>query len=158
MNDEIRLRPANAEDEAFLVDLYASTREDELALTGWSEEQKMQFCRHQFEAQATHYQKHYPTAEYSVIERDGVAIGRLYVDRWMKELRIMDIALLPRHRAMGIGTLLLRGLQEEARTAGKTLSIHVEKFNPALLLYERLGFEQIKEHGIYLLMEWRGGD
>jgi ribosomal protein S18 acetylase RimI-like enzyme len=79
----------------------------------------------------------------------------LYVARWEREIRIMDIALLPEDRGAGIGTKLLRELQEEARAAGKSLTIHVERFNPALGLYERLGFQQIEDKGVYLLMEWR---
>jgi ribosomal protein S18 acetylase RimI-like enzyme len=62
---------------------------------------------------------------------------------------------LPEHRGAGIGTKLLRDLQEEVRSAGKSLTIHVERFNPALRLYERLGFQQIEDKGVYLLMEWR---
>jgi ribosomal protein S18 acetylase RimI-like enzyme len=85
----------------------------------------------------------------------GVPVGRLYVDRCEKAIRIMDIALLPEHRRAGIGTKLLRELQDEARTAGKTLTIHVEKFNPALRLYQRLGFQQIEDKGIYLFLEWK---
>ena len=90
-----------------------------------------------------------------VIERDGQAIGRLYVARWEREIRIMDIALLPEHRGSGIGTQLLRELQDEARSSGKSLTIHVERFNPALGLYQRLGFRQIEDKGVYLLMEWK---
>ncbi|MEA3210571.1 MAG: hypothetical protein QOE70_3628 [Chthoniobacter sp.] len=149
------LRPVRAEDESFLEQVYASTRAEELAVTDWSEEQKTQFLRQQFTAQDAHYRAHYPSAEFSVIEREGLPIGRLYVDRWTKEIRIMDIALLPEHRGAGIGTTLLRELQEEARAAGKSLSIHVEKFNPALRLYERLGFRPIEDKEVYLLMEWR---
>jgi ribosomal protein S18 acetylase RimI-like enzyme len=78
----------------------------------------------------------------------------LYVARWDREIRIMDIALLPEHRGSGIGSKLLRELQDEARAAGKTLSIHVERFNPALRLYERLGFQQVEDKGVYLLMSW----
>src|SRR5436190_9449107 len=114
-------------DQAFLEKVYASTRMEELAVTDWSDKQKAEFCRMQFLAQADHYRKHYPTAEYSVIERDGIAVGRLYVDRWTKEIRIMDIALLPEHRAKGIGSEVLGRLMEEARGVGKVLSIHVEK-------------------------------
>ena len=157
MNHLATMRRATAEDAEFLHAVYASTRAAELAVTGWSEEQKSQFCRQQSTAQEAHYRQHYPTAEFSVIERDGTPIGRLYVDRWEKEIRIMDIALLPEHRGAGIGSELLRELQEEARAAGKGLSIHVEKFNPALRLYERLGFTVREDKGVYLLMEWRGG-
>jgi ribosomal protein S18 acetylase RimI-like enzyme len=77
------------------------------------------------------------------------------VDRCEKVIRIIEIALLPEHRRAGIGTKLLRELQDEARTAGKALTIHVEKFNPALRLYQRLGFQQIEDKGVYLFLEWK---
>lgn len=154
MDPSVRLRSATAEDAEFLATVYASTRAEELAVTDWSAEQKAQFCRQQFTAQDAHYRQHYPTAEFAVIERSGAAIGRLYVDRWEKEIRIMDIVLLPAQRRAGIGTRLLRELQEEARAAAKALSIHVEKFNPARRLYERLGFRVKEDKGVHLLMEW----
>ena len=153
-NLSLRLRPITPEDEPFLLRLFASTRADELALTNWSEEQKAAFCRMQFNAQSAHYQKHYGDASFDIIERDGVAAGRLLVWRSGKEILIVDIALLPEHRGSGIGTKLLRELQEEARAAGKPLTIHVEKYNPALRLYERLGFQRIEEQQVYLLMRW----
>ena len=65
----------------------------------------------------------------------------------------VDIALLPEYCNRGIGTTLLRGLQSEAVAAGKPLRIHVERFNPALRLYERLGFHPIADRGVYLFME-----
>ena len=151
----VSLRPITSEDDSFLAALYASTRAEELAVTGWSDEEKAVFCRRQFDAQTAHYLENYPGALLQVIEREGLPIGRLYVARWEREIRIMDIALLPEHRGGGIGTKLLRALQDEARAAGKSLTIHVERFNPALRLYERLGFKQMEDKGVYLLMEWR---
>ncbi len=109
----------------------------------------------QFEAQAAHYQQHYLTAEYDIIEVQESPVGRLYVDRWAREIRIMDIAILPEHRGRGIGTQLLRELQNESERCGKSLSIHVERMNPALALYQRLGFRMIEDKGVYLLMEWK---
>ena len=150
----ISLRPITPEDDSFLAGLYASTRAEELAVTGWSDEDKAVFCRRQFDAQTAHYRENYPGALLQVVERNGVPIGRLYVARWEREIRIMDIALLPEYRGTGIGTQLLRALQDEARSAGKTLTIHVERFNAALRLYERLGFKQIEDKGVYLLMSW----
>jgi GNAT superfamily N-acetyltransferase len=151
----LRLRPITPEDNSFLAGLYASTRAEELAVTGWSDEQKKVFCRGQFDAQSAHYTANYPGALLQIIEKGGVAIGRLYVAHWEREIRIMDIALLLEHRGAGIGTRLVRTLQDEALSAGKTLTIHVERFNPALRLYERLGFKTIEDKGVYLLMEWR---
>ena len=152
----IVLRPITPEDDSFLACLYASTRADELAITGWSAEQKAMFCRIQFAAQTADYRANYPGATFQIIERNGVPAGRLLVSRSEEDILVIDIALLPEHRGAGIGTKLLRELQDEAKAAGKALTIHVERFNPALRLYERLGFKQVEEKGVYLLMEWRG--
>jgi ribosomal protein S18 acetylase RimI-like enzyme len=154
-SDSPRLRAATPEDEPFLRAVYACTRAEELARAPWSDEQKRAFTDQQFTAQDAHYRQHYPTAQYSIIEVQGVPAGRLYVDRWETEIRIIDIALLPEHRRTGIGTKLLRELQDEARTAGKALTIHVEKFNPALSLYHRLGFQLIEDKSVYLFLEWK---
>jgi ribosomal protein S18 acetylase RimI-like enzyme len=154
MTPPISLRKATAGDTEFLAAVYAGTRMEELAVTDWSDAQKAEFCRMQFTAQDTHYRQHYPTAGYQVIESSGIPVGRLYVDRWKREIRIMDIALLPEHRGKGIGTRLLLDLQREAAGLEKKLSIHVERMNPALGLYERLGFLRIEDKGVYFLMEW----
>ena len=67
----------------------------------------------------------------------------------------MDIAILPEFRGAGAGTRLLKALQEEAAAGGKSLSIHVEGFNPAMRLYERLGFRAVEDRDPYVFMEWR---
>jgi len=153
----VRLRPAGAQDAALLLAVYASTRVEELHVTGWTDEEKAGFCAMQSAAQLSHYKGHYPSAEYYVIEVDGDPAGRLFVDRWAQEIRIMDIALLPAQRNRGIGSDLLADLQAEAAAGGKSLSIHVEQFNPALGLYTRLRFLLKEDKGVYWLMEWRSG-
>lgn len=146
------LRPAGDGDRAFLAEVYASTRADELAMVPWSDEQKAAFLAHQFEAQDTHYRAHYDGAAFDVIEVDGERAGRLYVHRGAREIRIVDIALAPAFRGRGLGTGLLRALIAEADGGGRTLSIHVEMNNRARRLYERLGFRPVGEHGPYVLM------
>jgi ribosomal protein S18 acetylase RimI-like enzyme len=150
---EIRLRPVTEADRDFLLRLYASTREEELAQVEWPPGQKAVFLEQQFTAQDIHYRENYPGASLDVIEVGGAPAGRLYVARWPREIRIMDIALLPEFRGQGIGTRLLAALLEEADRDGRTLSIHVERMNPALRLYRRLGFEVREDKGVYLLLE-----
>jgi ribosomal protein S18 acetylase RimI-like enzyme len=147
------LRPLEGADRAFLVELYGSTREEELAPTGWDDATTRAFIEHQFSAQDAHYRGNYPGATLDVIEVDGQPAGRLYVHRGPVDIRIMDIALVPEFRGRGVGTSLLRSLMEEADASGRKLSIHVEMQNPARSLYSRLGFEPAGEHGIYVLME-----
>ena len=150
----VGLRPIADADHGFLRRLYASTREEEMALVDWPEEHKAEFLRSQFEAQHAYYREHFAAAEFSIIERRGEPIGRLYLDRRADEHRLIDIALLPECRGQGLGGQMMRGILEEARAAGKKVRIHVERFNPALRLYDRLGFEKIEDQGPYYLMEW----
>jgi GNAT superfamily N-acetyltransferase len=154
----IALRSVRPDDRVFLLSVYASTREPELATVDWDAAQKAAFVRMQFDAQYAYYQEYYEGAAFNVILVGGQPAGRLYIHRRADEIRIMDIALLPEYCNRGIGTTLLHELQSEAAAAGKPLRIHVERFNPALRLYERLGFRQIDDRGVYLFMEWRRGD
>jgi ribosomal protein S18 acetylase RimI-like enzyme len=146
-----RLRPVTPADRPFLVDLYGSLREPELAMLPWDDATKRAFVEQQFAAQDAHYREHYPGATLDVVEVDGEPAGRLYVHRGASDIRIMDIALTPALRGRGIGSELLSGLMQEAQESGRRLSIHVEMNNPARRLYERLGFEPAGEHGVYLL-------
>jgi ribosomal protein S18 acetylase RimI-like enzyme len=148
----LRFRPMEDADLPFLAHLYASTRWEELAVTNWSDGQKSDFLRQQFDAQFLHYSKHYAGTDFLVIDRGTARIGRLYLARWAREHRIVDIAVLPEHRARGYGTALLTDLLDEASRAGKAVTIHVEKFNPARSLYRRLGFISVGEEGVYDLM------
>jgi ribosomal protein S18 acetylase RimI-like enzyme len=150
----ISLRAIEPSDEPVLHQIYASSRADELALVPWSEEQKDAFLLQQSTAQHQYYQENYAGADFDLILRDGTPAGRLYVARWPEEIRIVDIAILPAHRNAGIGTSLLRDLLSEGAATGRRVSIHVEQFNPARHLYQRLGFVQVAEHGVYLKMEW----
>jgi ribosomal protein S18 acetylase RimI-like enzyme len=143
------LRPVEPGDREFLYRVYASTRTEELAVVPWDEQQKDAFLRAQFDAQDAWWRENYGGASFDVIVVDGEPAGRLYVHRGDTEIRIVDIALLPEHRGKGIGTRLLRDVIAE----GKRVTIHVERMNPALRLYERLGFEVAEDKGVYLFLE-----
>ena len=141
-------------DEALLYDIYASRREEELSAVDWDDGQKEAFLRQQFAAQHQWYTEQYEGASFDVILVDGQPAGRLYVARWPEEIRIMDIALLPGHRGLGVGRTVLADLMAEAAAAAKPLTIHVERFNRALRLYLRLGFAPVGDKGVYLLLRW----
>jgi ribosomal protein S18 acetylase RimI-like enzyme len=100
------------------------------------------------------YQETYRGGDFQVILQNGWPAGRLYLARWEREIRIVDIALLPEYRKAGIGSAILKDILAEGARGGKRVSIHVEMFNPALTLYERLGFRKLREHGVYYFMEW----
>lgn len=142
------------DDFEFIETLYRSTREAELALSGWPESEKHAFLTQQHRAQHHHYQAYYPTAERLILEQDGAPVGRLYVDAWPLELRIVDISLISAVRGQGLGEAILRDVIAWAQDQAKGVSIHVEKFNPARRLYLRLGFVVTEDKGVYELMEF----
>jgi ribosomal protein S18 acetylase RimI-like enzyme len=152
---ELGLRPAGPADAEVLYRIYASTREEELSVVPWDAPAKEAFLRMQFTAQHTDYHARYPDASYDLILVGDEVAGRLYVHRGEKALHVLDIALLPEHRGKGIGTRLFTQILAEAGAAAKPVEIYVEQFNPARRLYDRLGFRQIADQGVYLLLEWR---
>ena len=119
----------------------------------WDDAQKDAFLRMQFDAQDAWWREHYAQASFDVILVGGEPAGRLYVHRGESEIRIVDVALLPEHRGNGVGSSLLHDLISEADAAGKSLTVHVERMNPALRLYERLGFSLAEDKGVYLFLE-----
>jgi len=151
----IRLDPVGPSDEPFLYQTFASTRSDEMALTGWNAQQQELFLRMQYEAQRSSYLSQTPDAEYWLIRRDEMAAGRLILHRTSEKIYVVDIALIPDFRGLGIGSDLMEAIMHEASLAGKSVGLHVERFNPALRWYERLGFTVISSGPIYLEMVWR---
>lgn len=149
----IYLRDERADDVHFLRELYGSIREQELAPVPWSDAQKRAFVDQQFAAQCTHYRTNYPGAHFSIICDDDVRVGRLYLHEREQEFRIMDLAIVAEHRRRGIGSAVVSRVLERAAATGKAVTIHVEQFNPARALYQRLGFVERQLNGIYILME-----
>lgn len=150
----VTLRPATDSDYDFMRLLYHSTRVEEMQHFPFDEAQKAEFLDSQFSAQFEHYRIHYPTVERNIIVRDGQPIGRIWIDEWKSEIRLVDIALMPEWRGTGVGTELVRSVLARGRAAGKPVTIHVEAFNPALRIYQRLGFQKVDTNGIYYLMKW----
>ena len=121
---------------------YASRRN---GVVDWSKSDKHAFLWQQFTAQHTYYQQHYAQASFQVVLCGDAMVGRLVrLAAARLRIRIVDIALLPEYRGDGLGTELLRNLLSEAGRDAKAVTIHVERFNPALGWYQRLGFDRSK--------------
>ena|SRR5690349_24219005 len=158
MHGSIALRPATDADYAFMRALYGGTRAEEMMRFPLTDEQKEAFLDQQFAAQYQHYGLHYPTCERNIIEQDGRPVGRLWIDEWRDQIRLVDIALVPECRGIGIGSSLLHDVLTRGTKARKPVTIHVEAFNPALRLYQRLGFQHVDTNGVYYLMKWTPPD
>jgi len=157
--ETLMLRPVSAEDEEFLVSVYAGTRAQEMAQVPWSDEQKKEFVRWQFNLQRQDYESKYPHTQYDVILVDNQSAGRIWISRDDEQIRLLDIALLDEFQNRGVGTVLLRRLIDEAASANKRLRHMVFILNTdARRFYERLGFVVFEDLGAYLHMEFRGSE
>lgn len=159
MTDEgahVTLRPVADGDEEFLREVFASSRAEELAALGWTDEQQAGFVDFQFRAQTSDYLRRFPGSEHSVVLVDGKPAGRMWVASQEGELRLLDLTMAPGSRGQGVGTLLLRRLQERAVREDVPLRHTVLVGNDAALrLYRRLGFVTVGTTGMHVLMEWR---
>src|SRR6266550_832148 len=153
MERSVTLRFSTPDDQEFLFAVYASTRDEELSLWGWDENQKRAFLEMQFRAQSQQYGLCYPEADNNVIIFADRPVGRFLVDKMGPEITLVDIALLPEYRNRGIGTLLIESLLQEAETLRKNVALQVVRGSAAARLYERLGFTMVGGDAVYLEMK-----
>jgi ribosomal protein S18 acetylase RimI-like enzyme len=151
----ITLRDITPEDDAFLREVYACTRAQEIAMVPWNDEQREAFLRFQFDAQHSYYHEQFPDARYQIIIDEGEPVGRLYVARRASEIKILDLTVLPQYRKTGVGSKLMQDLLAEAKAGGKAVLIWVEQTNPSQKLFKDLGFSKIEDDGYQDLLEWR---
>ncbi|MFN3075568.1 MAG: GNAT family N-acetyltransferase [Alphaproteobacteria bacterium] len=154
----VALRLQTEADLDFARDVYVAYRWEEMAASGWPEEARMAFLQDQFRMQWRHYATQYDGAAFAIVEVGGERAGRLYLLATSASLHIIDIAFLPPWRNQGIGSGLIRAIQEQARADGRGVTINVEGSNPAQRLYQRLGFvhaEPASDEGVYRLLAWR---
>ena len=150
----ISLRSVTADDEQLLLEIYQSSRGDDLRGLGWAEDRISEFLAMQYEAQQRFFESEYKRAADEIVLFEGKEAGRLIVERREHEIRLIDVALLSEHRNRGIGAFLIRKLQDEARREKKPLRLQIIRFNRAVNLLERSGFVRTSETGTHFQMEW----
>jgi ribosomal protein S18 acetylase RimI-like enzyme len=159
----LELRRALASDQALIEQIYAASRDAEMRRLDWPSDLKQAFLRDQCALQASHYAAHYPSAHFLIIERAGVALGRLY---WQWKglpssddyaLHLLEITLLTEHRGQGLAGALIRGLQAQARHCAASMTLYVEPHSRAIGIYQHLGFKpvSVQAEGDAVLMQWR---
>ena len=151
-SNNISLRPVADGDREFLLRAYASSREIELSMVPWDEEQKRMFVEHQFDAQTNYYREKYPQATHDIILFKGDPAGRSYVDRTESEIAILDINVLPEFRRNGIATSVVGDLKAES--SGRSVRVYVETFNPSQKLFAELGFVVESQTETHILFRW----
>lgn len=149
----ITLQSSCTADQPFLMELFASSRERELEHIKWSAEERCNFLEMQFKAQQYHYASHFPGREQQIILVNGKPVGMQDVVAKNDEIRLLDIILQPENRNAGLGSQLIGEILAEADYSSRPTRLHVEKFNPALRLYERMDFIVIEDTGVHYHME-----
>jgi len=154
--DTITFQDVGPGDEAGLFQLFSAVRGEELGMQDWDPAVRRQMLQLQFEAQRRSYREQFPAADERLILRDGSRIGWVIVDRSGADLHGIDIALLSSERSKGVGTRIIRALQEEAAALSRPMVITVQRMNvQALALYRRLDFRVIEETDLHTVLEWR---
>lgn len=140
-------------DEAFLFELYASVREEEMKLWGWDRAQQEMFLRLQFEMQRRSYEMQFPGLIERLIWLGDERAGRLMTAASEEAVRVVDIALLGAYRNQGIGTQVLKEACRQASEANLPVRLTVRNDNRARRLYERLGFAEVGRDEMNAYME-----
>ena len=156
INVQLNVRPARDEDEPFLDELRAELDNERLLFDHamLEEEEKKLLLEIQNEA----YKRHYENADWEkmhcIIEFDGKPVGTFINFYDDEEIRLADIVIAKSHRGLGVGFAVIQGVQGEAENSKRPLRLHVEKTNPALQLYEQMGFRLLEDRGSHLFLEW----
>lgn len=154
ISERIELRPVSLPDEEdFLKALYGSTRDDVQYLP-FDDAGKQAFILMQYAAQKKHYEEYYADADHFIVMCDGERAGRFIAESMEEEIRLVDLAILPKFRSSGIGTAIIQDYQGEGAESSRKCTLHVINGNPSIRLYERLGFVVTGENGMHHKMEW----
>jgi ribosomal protein S18 acetylase RimI-like enzyme len=144
----LRWREATATDEALLEELFLAGREELRQLPG-------PLLQMQRTIQETGLREIYPRALRLVIERGGDAVGHAIVDIGEKELRLLDVAVLPATRRSGVARAVVAGLQREAAQRRLPMGLMVSRANAAACaLYAAHGFVAEPSDTLFVQMRW----
>jgi ribosomal protein S18 acetylase RimI-like enzyme len=100
------------------------------------------------------FEKDWDPATNEIITADGEACGYFTVEYRADDIHLRELLVHPSYQRRGIGTWLLRMLQEKACVASVPIRLGTFHRNEALQLYRRLGFQEIGTSATHVLMEW----
>lgn len=104
--------------------------------------------------QRDYFTSHWPDVRLA-IEAAGELAGFLDLDEQGESIHIVNIELSPACQRLGIGSAILKAIQQRAEIKSMVVTLQVLKVNPARALYERLGFQHTGETETHHLMAWR---
>lgn len=139
------LRPALMSESAELYAIHRAAMERYVTETwgAWDDPWQQRF-----------WADHWPPGRQAVMV-EGELAGFLELEDRLTSIWVANIELAPKFQGRGIGSAILRDIQEQASARGLGVTLQVLKVNPALRLYERLGFEEVAQTSTHHLMAWR---
>ncbi|NHI00430.1 GNAT family N-acetyltransferase [Oceanimonas sp. MB9] len=152
----ITARPARPADKAFLTTLHKDSRPE---LTQLNAEQDFieMTLELQLKAQTQGYGGQFPNAIYLILEKNGSRIGKLTLDIGPVELRIIDLAFIPKARDKGFGPAIILWVMKAAAQTRKPLVAPTRRDLTGLMTFlRRYGFveeEQLSD-SVYARMIW----
>ena len=149
------LRPAEDADQPFFYELFCESRRPEFAALGLPASALEPLLAMQFRARNAGYAAQFPHAQSLVVHCGSLPVGALMVDSGAETIHLVDLAVSHAMQGRGLGTRIVAELVEEARAKAVPLRLSVRFGNPALRLYERLGFVRAGGDGINIAMEIR---
>ncbi|GAB4200349.1 MAG: GNAT family N-acetyltransferase [Wenzhouxiangellaceae bacterium] len=143
VGDQWRLRPATAADRDFLLDLRLRVMDPHLRAGG-------------IELSADEHAQRvdYRYADTHIIERQGSALGMIKLGQQSDELEVVQLQILPEYQGQGLGAAVMRRIVDDALARQQIITLKVLKHNPALTLYQRLGFEVVDEDALEYHMRY----
>ena len=126
---QIAFRPARRQDFDYCAKLYFAGMK-----------QIIEQLKLNMDAQINSFRQQWEPTQVRIITREGADIGWLQSTTTDGELFLAQLFLDATVQNQGIGTEVMHRLISEATRADRAVTLGVVKINPALRLYERLGF------------------
>ena len=145
---DIQLREARPADVDFARALYFETMRGMIEpLLGWDQRR-----------QEASFAGWFDLRQASIIMADGRDVGWMQTRAGEGEVFLGSLYVIPEMQRRGIGTHVLRGLIAQSKRSSTPLTLAVMKDNPAIQLYERLGFRLTREdqYKFYMRVDPRG--
>ncbi len=140
-------RPATFEDYEFVYEVKVDALKEYVTLTwGWDENVQRKF-----------HQENFNPSELQIICHEGRAVGFLAIEDVDEEVKLNEINLMSNFQRLGIGTGIILEILQGAAEKRKPVWLQVLKVNPAIRLYERLGFKVYDETDTHYQMKFIDG-
>ena len=105
-------------------------------------------------AQDGFFENVWSSMTHEILMRSGVKCGYICVEHRVDDVYVHELVLDPDFQSQGIGSDILRGVIEHARSRRIPVRLATLRMNRATDLYRRLGFRDVGLTETHIQMEW----